>query len=449
MSSGPKTSVPPTALNRRAFLRRAGLGAAAGPALVRAAVAASARPPGAIRRELFLRSPKAGTAVLAATYYTRREGLELISMHQLMARSDTVDIAYFRHSPDNGRTWTGESEIPALEVRPDGKFRRALRSALVDPHTGRFVRFRIEGLLPGDDPLEGMRRWVVGYSVSGDGGHTWSVDEQIIHRGPGYSAAHSLPGVFTGKNCVMVGDIASVPLALADGTILLPVMITPLGPDGTYYNPGGGYTYSDAAVLRGRWRSDGRLEWELSSIIKVDPALSTRGMDEPTLAPLDDGRLIIVLRGSNDKKPALPGRRWIAQSADGGRTWSEPKPWTYAGGESFFSPSACSQLVPHSSGRIFWLGNISPENPVGNRPRYPFVIGEVDRRSGLLLKPSVRVVDTRGATDSGWLSLSNFSAREDRETGGIALNLSRLLQNSRGDELDWTSDAGLYRIPLE
>ena len=44
--------------------------------------------------------------MLAATYYTRPTGTELISIHQLMSRSDTVDVAFTRYSGDNGRTWT-------------------------------------------------------------------------------------------------------------------------------------------------------------------------------------------------------------------------------------------------------------------------------------------------------------------------------------------------------
>ena len=38
----------------------------------------------------------------------------------------------------------------------------------------------------------------------------------------------------------MLGDVASVPIALKDGTILLPAIVTPLGPDGKLYNPTGG-----------------------------------------------------------------------------------------------------------------------------------------------------------------------------------------------------------------
>ncbi len=417
--------------------------------------------PQEIRRELLLASPRAGVAVLAASYSARPAGGELISLHQFMSRSDTVDVAFLRTSPDHGRTWSAPVAVPTLEVRAGGKFRRALRGAVADPRTGRLVRFQIEGLLPTDDPLEGMRQWYVTYQVSADAGHTWLVNEQIIQRGAEFSPTHPLPGVWIGKNCVMVGDVASVPLVLADGTLLLPVIISPRGPDGTYFNPGGGYTYTDAAVLRGRWRderqvragsgpADLRIDWELSDVVKGDPARSTRGLDEPTVAPLADGRLLMVLRGSNGGKPELPGRRWAAWSGDGGRTWTPPDPWTYADGGDFFSPSACSQLVPHSSGRLFWIGNIVPVNPTGNQPRTPLVIGEVDGKSGRLRRETVRVIDERKAGDSPLLALSNFSAREDRETGEIVVNLSRLFERSPPDpNRDWTADAWLYRVPVK
>lgn len=401
-----------------------------------------------VHRERFLASPGTGQAVLAATFYPRSTGLELFSLHQTMSRSDTVDRAVLRVSPDHGRTWEVVGEEPVRSKRPDGIQRRALRGGVVDPASGRFVCFWISALLPNDDPLEGMRRWTVGYRVSADGGRTWLVDEPVIQSGPEFSRVHPLPGVTVGRNAVMIGDLSSVPIVLEDGTLLVPVIVTPTGPDGNYHNPGGGYTYSDGAALRGRWRSDGRIDWELSARIAGDPSRSTRGMDEPTFAVLADGRIMAVLRGSNGGKPALPGRRWVAFSADGGRTWTAPQPWSYAEGGEFFSPSSCSQLVHHSSGRMFWIGNISPTNPNGNRPRYPLVLGEVDRASGLLRRATVRPIDDRGPDDAEQLMLSNFCAREDRETGEIVVHLTRLFARSVAPDLDWTADAWLYRIPV-
>jgi hypothetical protein len=447
-----KQSASQTLVSRRSFLKTA-LVASASPAILRRGLAQTTgrSSPGPIRREIFIPAPPA-QSVLASTFYTRKTGVDLISTHEMMKRSDTIETAYYRYSSDNGRTWQDGEEFPTFGKRPGAKLRRMLRGAAVDPGSGKFLRFYIEALLPTDDPLEGFWRWVVRYSVSEDGGMTWCLDEQIICAGREFNAAHPLPGVTVGRNCAMIGDGACKQIFLADGTLLVPVIISPVGPDGHYHNPGGGYTYSDAAVLRGRWAADGRhMEWELSQLVKGDPNLSTRGMDEPTVAPLADGRLLMVIRGSNDKKPQLPGWRWVAYSSDQGRTWTKPAPWTYTGGESFFSPAASSQLITHSSGRLFWLGNICPKNPTGNRPRYPMIIGEVDLRTGLLDKKSIRVVDDRGPKDSAMLQLASPCSREDRATGEIVVNLTRwsaVPVDAADATHNWTANAYLYHIPV-
>ena len=375
---------------------------------------------------------------MACAWYTRKSGGEMASLEQRWSRSDTIDISYIRRSRDHGRTWSAPGERATGEKRPGGMLRRHPRAGWIDPHTGRLLEFWVEGVLPSDDPLEGLRQWNTYYTV--DGGPT----RQVIHRGAEFGPRHALPGVWTGKNSVMIGDMTGRPLATRGKRILLPVSISPLGGDGKLYNPSGAYTYHDSGVLIGQWRGQQRLEWEMGERIKADPARATRGMDEPTLAELAGGRILLVMRGSNDKRPELPSYRWHSFSSDGGRHWTIPVPWTYSDGAPFFSPSACSQLLPHPNGRLYWLGNITPENPRGNRPRYPFVMGEVDQRSGLLLRESVRVIDDRAPEDDPLLTLSNFFAREDRQTGGIALHMTRLVAAPSG----WRGDALLYRIAL-
>ncbi len=440
------------AVSRRNFLRGMVVAAAA-PSIVIKSLGQSARKVSLrpIHREVFLPAPREGASVLASTFYTQRMGLDLVSIHTVMSRSDTSDVAYFRYSQDNGRTWVNGGEFPTFGVRPQGKLRRFVLGCVVDPVTGRFLNFRNEGVLPTDDPLEAfMREWSVYYRASEDGGMTWYLDEEVIQSGKEFGPTHPVRGVHTGHNSVMIGDLASRPIYLANGTLLLPLVISLVGPAGNYYNPGGGYTYGGVAVLRGRWAADGRhMDWEeLSQLVEVDPNLSTRGMDEPTLAELPGGRLMMVMRGSNDKKPELPGRRWVAYSDDQGRSWTKPVPWTYMTGETFFSPASSSQLLAHSSGRIFWMGNITPANPSGNGPRYPFIIGEVDRRSGLLDKGSIRIIDDRHPDDGALLALSSPSSREDRESGEIVLNMTRWGAHSVGATYNWTADAYLYRIPV-
>jgi hypothetical protein len=241
----------------------------------------------------------------------------------------------------------------------------------------------------------------------------------------------------------MLGDVSTEPLAMSGGTFLVPVDITPLGPDGKLANPGGGYTYHDCAVLHGRWK--GRdIEWRMSSRLIGDPARSTRGLSEPTVAALDKHRLMLVMRGSNDRKPTLPSWRWVSFSRDGGWTWTTPEPWTFDDGSPLFSPSACSQLLAHSNGKLYWLGNITPANPRGNRPRYPFCLVELNRKSGRPMRDRVLQIDMMQEGDDPTLSLSNFYAREDRESHEICLHMTRLVTPATG----WRGDALLYRVTV-
>jgi hypothetical protein len=415
----------PLPLSRRGFL---------------AAIPAFGAP--AVRREVFLASPKKGTAIMAYAFYTRKRGGDMISIEDRWTRSDTVDVAFLRRSHDYGRTWTDPQEVTTGIRQAEGMLRRHPRCGFVD-RSGRYVEFWNEGVLPSDNPLEGLRQWNILYRVSSDGGHTFGATGQVIQKGAEFNAKHPLPGIWTGKNCVMLGDMPCVPVNAPDGHLMLPVALTPLGPDGKLYNPTGGYTYTDVAVIHGTWIGE-RLEWEMTDVVKGDPARATRGTDEATIEFLRDGRVLMVIRGSNDRKPELPAYRWFALSSDGGRRWTTPQPWTYDDGQPFFSPSSCSQLLRHSSGRLFWLGNIVPENPRGNRPRYPFVIGEVDLGTGLLKRSTVQVVDTRQPGDDAILTLSSFFAREDRRTREIAIHMSRLFSGSG----DWAGDAYLYHVKV-
>ena len=72
------------------------------------------------------------------------------------------------------------------------------------------------------------------------------------------------------------------------------------------------------------------------------------------------------------------------------------------------------------------------------------VIGEVDRRAGLLKRTSIRTIDTLQEGEDPVLSLSNFYAREDRRTRDIAVHMTRLLARPGG----WAGDAFLYSAPV-
>ena len=393
-----------------------------------ASLAAAAQP------AVFMKSPGKGTAIMGIAYYAKPTGLEMVSLEQRWSRSDTIDTVFRRTSKDNGATWSAPVESKTGEKRANGTWRKHPRAGYVDPKSKRLLEFWMEAVLPTDDPLEGLRRYGVYYSIDGGPAH------QMIHKGPGFDATHPIPGSELGRNGFMLGDHGSAPITAPNGDILVPLEIFP-AKDGKLYNPGGGYTWSDSAVMHGRWKN-GDLEWTMSNIVAGDPAVTTRGMVEPTLAFLDKKRVLMVMRGSNDKNTKLPGYKWYSLSTDGGRTFPPAKPWTWIDGGHFFSPSSCSFLVPHSNGKLYWLGNITPENPKGNRPRYPFVIAEVDKATGLLKQATLRQIDTRQPGEHEILTLSNFYAHEDRVTHEIVLYMTRLFAHNDG----WEGDGMKYRV---
>ena len=388
---------------------------------------------------MFLKSPRKGNLVFGNSFYTRPDGCQKMRTRAIWTRSDTMDSCERSFSDDNGMTWSPWEPIEFIFQTDKGVRRIYDRGVFVDKEAGCLLTLANDATLPTDDPMEGMKRWTLRYRVSTDGGKTRVVDQQVIQKGP-HTPEHPLECVWVGKNSVMLGDITCQPIRTGAGRILVPVQITPLGPDGEYYNPGGGHTYHESAVLIGTWRDDLTIEWDLSQRVAADPAKTTRGSIEPTLAEMPDGRILMVLRGSNDAKPQLPGYRWYSVSDDGGYHWTQPQPWTYTDGKNFFSPSSCSQFLQHSNGRCYWLGNLTAENPKGNLPRYPLVIGEVDPETLMLVADSVFVIDDKGPDDDPSLTLSNFMAHEDRRSGEIVLNMSRFVI------ADFTGDAYLYRL---
>lgn len=430
----------------RRHLLVGGLAAAGGcltTGLLRRPVLAAERVDIKIRgKDIFIKAPRAGVSVTTNTFYTRPRGVDMMCVMTTASRSDTADTLARRFSTDNGRTWSEWESVSFITRTPTGVHRQYAQPGWADPETERLLVMVLEGTLPTDNPLEGMKHWVLRYRVSLDGGRTYAVDEQVIQNGD-YTPDHPLEDVWVGKNSFMIGATTCRPIRTRHGHFLVPVQITPLGPGGEYYNPGGGYTYHETAVLIGKWQEDHRVLWDLSERVANDPAKSTRGCVEPTIAEMPDGRILMVIRGSNDVKPHLPGYKWYAISNDGGRHWTKPKPWTYSDGSHFFSPSSCSQLLRHSSGRYYWLGNISPDNPRGNSPRYPLVVGEIDPRSMLLVKDTVSEIDTRQPGEDADLQLSNFIAYEDRENGDVVLHVTRFF-HSRG----WRGNAYIYRIEL-
>lgn len=173
------------------------------------------------------------------------------------------------------------------------------------------------------------------------------------------------------------------------------------------------------------------------------------------MAQLSDGRLFLVMRGSNivlksdpwEGEVESPGRKWMSLSEDGGRTWTPVTDLRYDTGEPFYSPATFASMLRHSrTGKLYWFGNITPAPPDGNRPRYPLYLAEVEESIPALKKNTLTVIDDRDPkTDPELVQFSNFNLFEHPETGQIELYMTRYGETPGNI---WTANAYRYAITL-
>jgi len=324
--------------------------------------------------------------------------------------------------------------------------RRSAVSFLYDSHNDRFVSF-VNSIdsdtidLTVSEPPGALNAYYLRYKVSSNLGASWLFDKPIIQQG-NFSASNPFPDVHIGKNAIYLGDRGCNPIITKSGTILLPAQMTVLGDDGKLAIPGGNWSYFNVMVLRGKWNPDASISWK-STRVQADPKRTTRGLIEPTIRQLPDGRLLMVMRGSNggklDADNSLPSYKWYSFSKDDGVTWSKPEPWGYDDGSLFYSPSSMSTLFHHSSGRVFWVGNITPTNAKGNLPRYPLVFGEVNQSNMRLIRSTLLTVDTKKESDAdkGRIDISHFSVIEDPRTHEIILTYPRNYNSYKSK--DWVT----------
>jgi len=320
-------------------------------------------------------------------------------------------------SDDNGKTWTTSELNPTDRELPKG-FRRDAFPIFVDRVNGCVVRIIPSLDIPGLDPNiveppDAQNAYYLRYQVSIDGGRTYLYDK-VLHA-QGFDDKHPCAQVYTDKNGLFLGDVGSVPIRTAQGKIIVPAQAQRLDTAGKLTG------IFDVYLFIGAWQPDHDLTWECVRI-EADPAVSARGMIEPALLEMPDGRILCVMRGSGGG--AMPSYKWLAVSTDGGYTWSKPAPWTFDDDSHFFSPSSMSALIRHSSGRCFWIGNISAENAIGNGPRYPLWIGEIDPKTLRLIKGSLIKLDDKKPAEKG-VNLSHFWTFEDRMTREIVIVSAR------------------------
>lgn len=394
-----------------------------------------------VRKELHRRSPRPGAAALVAVRYVGPR-LERMETHAVEFRDDVHNERFTRLSRDNGRSWGESQTVPSTDVYYEGKeLCEAEGASVFDPDSGLLVGTWLRQIKVGN-----LYNNFTYYRLSDNLGRTWSTPEQLRYEsGPDFNPKDPHERGFLQPNQAYFGNNI---LRHSNGTLIH--CVAHANAPGDPRNDQRPWRMGSLCFI-GRWVPQTRqYQWEAGQRVEVSPEVSARGLMEPEVAELRDGRVLIVWRGSthgwDGTVAKTPGRKFHSVSTDGGRTLSAPAEWAYDDGTSFYSPSSIHRMIRHSrTGKLYWIGNISATPPAGNEPRYPLVIAEVDESKAALRKNTVTAVDDRRPDQPPKIQLSNFSLLENRETQDVEIYLT--LYGEYPDSV-YTADCYRYTLTL-
>ncbi len=365
------------------------------------------------------------SAMNATTAYVSGSGNSLLQHYIRLEGSDTMGDYSRRYSHDNGRTWSASSLLFKPYKSDKGVFRRGENALFFDRDKSAVIHVYNLHIYPDNQFSGEMYRYTrIFFEISFDGGRNFSAPRQIVQEG--YDEVNWAEGIYWGQNQSM---LSFSEIIKTNGCLILPAQRMPL--DADFANP---YRMPlEAGCFIGRWKGYSII-WDCAKWMAIGSERSTRGVYEPAIAELKDGRMIMVCRASNAGNLDMPSFKWCSFSDDGCLTWTSPEPLKYDDGVPAFSPSSGSKFIRSSrNGKLYWIGNLSDSNPDGNRPRHPLLISEFDEDKKALRRESIETVDMRNENDYPLVQLSNFKVYEDRETHEFVLNMARLQE--RGDNI--------------
>ena len=347
-----------------------------------------------------------GYALLnAVTVYARNPAEpgcgRLLQWINRFGKSDSGEGILYRVSENNGETWrdVGIFDLSYKLGHGQDVMRKIGGDCFYDETAGVLVRIGTEMLWENNEILSLFKKRRMYYCLSFDNGSTWTDPIYICQNEPGYNRDRMFPGITYGVN--MVTSLFKVHQIRGDGPnkgkIAVGIQVQMVDDSGGIYNPTGMGFFKSGCIL-GSWNPQKlQYDWEIcETYAEVSPEESTRGVYEPVIQELDDGKLIMILRGSNmNRHDAIPGTKFISVSTDQGRTWSRPQRLTYDNGQLMYSSSSCPDLIKDRKGRLFFTGIITAQNPNGNLPRYPLCIARLNTDTLTIERDSVTVIDTR------------------------------------------------------
>jgi hypothetical protein len=381
-----------------------------------------------VKKELYRPHERPGAAMLVAVQYVGPK-LQRREVHAHEIANDVGGDIRARWSSDNGRTWSIFVPVqPSNNVDYGGvTVWEGECGSTYDPEADVLVQGWLRQIVVG-----GLYHCFTYWRVSRDRGRTWSQPEQFRYEeGAEFDPQAPLDPRFLDHNEGYPGNNF---LVRWNGDLVY--CLAHANAPGDPRNNERVWRMGSVLFL-GRWdAAAATYRWETGARVEIAPEWSARGLMEPEVAELRDGRLLVVWRtsthGWDGSVAERPGRKYFSLSTDGGRTLSTPAEWTYADGTSFYSPSSYHRMLRHSNGRLYWFGNISLTPPEGNLPRFPLVVAEVEEEQAALKRETVTAIDDRRPGQPETMELSNFSVLENRETHEIELYLPGYGQNPDG-----------------
>lgn len=372
-----------------------------------------------VKKELYMGHAKPGAAALVSVFQTGAKS-ERMEVRAEEIRDDVPGEPKSRYSTDNGQTWSDFSALPPTLSHPNGvEVWEGGGAKFYDTTAGVLVELWLRQIA-----IKGRYHNFTYWHISRDHGRTWSLPIQLRYEpGDEFDAQEPLKPSFLQRNHAYFGSNL---IRHPNGTLITAVAHANALGDKT--NDQRSWRMASLCFI-GRWdEAAGNYSWTPGQRVEISPELSSRGLMEPEVAALKDGRVLVIWRGSDT--PRCPGRKWFSLSSDGGRTLSPPGELRYDDGTRFYSPSSIHRMIRHSvADKLYWLGNICAAAPRGNSPRYPLVIAEVDEVIPALKRATVTAIDDRQPGVSETLQLSNFSLLEHPQTHELELWLTRYGQD--------------------
>ncbi len=369
-----------------------------------------------------------------------------------------------RISEDNGRTWKTTDYAHWEEKRGDRIANRRYPVYHFDTNHAILIEFvtESESWASKEDGSFGpynrdylpFRTARIFYRFSTDEGASWGPTRQLIQKGACYNEIHWADGIYYDKNMGTFEGLMRA-VQLRDGSLVLPIGLTLLGEDGELIKWPDRFgeeiwAVMGCATLKGRWNEGlSDIEWEISNHVTV-PEYMSRSLCEPAVAELDDGKLMMIMRGNATAWQTMPGVKFYCISKDGGRTWGPAVPLTYPNGDFVYSPGSYPNLFCSSkNGKVYMIANILPTPPRQSDPRYPLKIVEIDQTYFWALPETETVIQDREERHSDMIRFSNWQRIEDRETGNPVIFMTESLADSIIPKTEGTVIPDSYRYEIK